>query len=209
MKKRYLAVGCVALILTVCLSQTAFAGERFGVGANVSFMGVADTGSGDEIQFDGTTMIGVNATAYINSFMSVAVDFGYAQLDIDADVGAGVTVGAGELKQIPLLVTARLHLPLLKSVNPYVGAGLGYYFNDFDASEILALAGGNISADDNFAFHLNGGLEIFFGEHLALNVDLKYLWNEMDLKAPAAVLDDLGDLEMRTFIAGVGLRFYF
>ena len=207
MKNRCLTICSVALILIVCFSQTAFGGGRFGIGANVSFMGVADTGPDDEVQFDGTSMIGLNVTAFMTRFMSVAVDLGYSKLDIDTDSGAGVTVSAGELKQMPLLLTARLHLPLSKSISPYVGAGLGYYFNDFDTSDFLDLAGGKLSADDNFAFHINGGIEVFFGEHLALNFDLKYLWNEMDLKDPMALLDD--NLDMRTFIAGVGLKFYF
>jgi len=208
MKKRRMAVVGIVVILCFCFGQTALGAEKFGVGVNVSFMGTADTGSGDAIDFDGTTLIGLNATAYLNRLISLSVDLGYSQIDLDAGGGIiGAVESAGELNQTPLLVTARVHLPLFDSVDPYVGGGIGYYFNDFDTSDFVTLLGGQITVDDSFAAHINAGLEVIVWESLAFNVDLKYLWSEADLSDPASILS--GDLEMRTFVAGVGLKLYF
>jgi len=202
MKKNLCVVFCIGMALCLGFGQAASAAEKFGIGANVSYMGVADAGPDDVINFDGVSLIGLNATAYINSFISLSFDLGYSQLDVDAS-----SVSAGDLEQIPLLATARLHLPFFESISPYVGAGIGYYFNEFNTSDFLSLAGGEVTADDNFAVHLNGGVELFVGEHLALNLDLKYLWNEADLTNPGGL--PVNDLDMRTFIAGVGVKFYF
>ncbi len=212
MMKRHFAVVGMVVVLCFCFSQTALGGEKFGLGVNLSYMGVADAGADDAIEFDGTSMIGLNATAYVNKLISLAVDLGYSQVDLDAKgAGAGgVTVSAGELTQTPLLATLRIHLPIFDSVDPYVGGGIGYYFNEFDTSDFAALTGGEIKTDDNFAVHINGGIEMLIGEHLALNLDLKYLWGEADLTNLGSSINITGDdLEMRTFIGGIGLKFYF
>ena len=37
---------------------------KLGIGANISYMGIADTGDVNSIEFDGTALIGANLTYY-------------------------------------------------------------------------------------------------------------------------------------------------
>lgn len=209
MKKITILIACVAVFF---ISQAALAQDfdgKLGIGANVSYSGISDTGEGDSIKFDGAPLIGANLTYYFNKYFSFEVAIGYSQLDVEG-TAAGVTIDLGELQQFPVFLSGRFHLPIRNgAVSPYFGGGVGYYFNDFDTSQIVALAGGKLDTDNSFAFHLNAGIEFFAGDHIALNLDLKYIWNEADGEFTAANIAALDDLDLNNFVGGLSLKFYF
>jgi len=208
MMKMTILIACIAVFF---IGQTALAQDfdgRLGIGANVSYMGISDSGEGDSLKFDGAPLVGFNLTHYFNRFISFEVAVGYSQLD-DETNATGATLNLGELKQYPVYFSGRLHLPIDSgAISPYAGAGVGYYFNDFDTSQAIALAGAIIDTDNSFAFHLNAGIEFFIGNHFALNLDLKYIWNEADGDFTMANVAAMNDLDLNSFIGGISLKFY-
>ena len=208
MKKSTMITACMIVLFA---SQMALAQDldgKVGIGANVSYMSIADTGDVTSIKFDGAALIGVNLTYCANKSTSYELIVGYSQLKVDAK-GATSSFDLGELRQIPVLLTGRLHLPLKNgAVSPYFGGGVGYYYNEFDPSQIVTLVGGKVDTDDSVAFHLTTGVDFFVGDHVTMGIDLKYLWNEAGGDLTFVGVPAATDLDLNTFTIGISLKFY-
>jgi outer membrane protein W len=79
-----------------------------------------------------------------------------------------------------------------------------------DALKSAIPPGYSVDTDDSIGFHVNLGVESFVNEHVALNLEAKYIWNSTDvkLKSPSgAWIDESVDLD--TFYLGVGVKYYF
>jgi len=111
------------------------------------------------------------------------------------------------------MLTARLHLPTDGNFWPYIGAGVGYYFNDFNKKSSAWLPGDSIDYDDSFSYHVAGGMEFFLGDarNVSLNFDFKYIWSETDLKlrGPSMGIPGTYDVDLDTFMGTIGLKFFF
>ena len=211
MKKRPLLLFCVTVFLLFC-SDVGLAQDnegKLGVGARVGFVDYSDddqTFSGVEIELesDDAWMYEVNLTYFVQEYFSLELGAGYTETDEYLYSSLGMSGSAGDMEQIPVLLTARVHFSTNHEVTPYLGAGIGYYFNDFDSNS----SSPDIDVDDSFGFHVNGGLEVFITDYVAINVDIKYVWNEVDVDIN---LPGFGseDFKRNQFVAGAGCKFYF
>lgn len=207
MKKKIIASFFVVTTLLLVFSHVSFSQDmegKFGVGARVAFVNY--TGESHhlipEADFDDAAMYGANLTYFVHRHFSFELSVDYVESDLNL---LNITIGG--LEQVPILLTARTHLSTNPKVNPYLGIGLGYYLNDFDFSD--SYSGVEVDPDDAFGFHLNVGVEYFVNENFALNLELKYIWNEVDF-----ILNDSGtrsktEVDLDTFYTGVGIKYYF
>jgi outer membrane protein len=156
-----------------------------------------------ELESDATLMYEANLTYFLEEYFSLELGVGYTETDEYLNFSAGMSGKAGEMEQIPVLLTARVHFSTNHKVTPYLGAGIGYYLNDFDSNS----SSPDVDVDDSFGFHVNGGLEVFITDYAAINVDIKYVWNEVNLDIKLPGLDE--DFKRNQFVAGAGLKFYF
>ena len=125
----------------------------------------------------------------------------------------GTEVEQGELEQIPLMLTLRAHMPSEGGFSPYIGAGLSYFFNDFEMSDFYSqnlAKGTSIDPDDGLGFHANLGMEIDVSDNLAFDIDAKYTWyeEEFTIKRPGK-RDREEDVELNSFSIGAGMKVYF
>ena len=100
-------------------------------------------------------------------------------------------------------------------IHKYKGKSIftfGYFFNDFDQNdpviEFIYGAGADVDVDDSFGFHVGGGVEVFVTENVALNLDLKYIWTKVEADVNIAGFKD-EDIDMDSFVVGLGIKFYF
>jgi len=213
--KRKVVVALYVAVLLLVFGQTGFAQEagKFGIGARVSYLNYSgddlneldEAGQRIDVDFDEGTMYGLNITYFFNKYFSTELSIDHIETDLDISgtwYGAAKTQNVGEITQIPVLLTGRLHIPINNSISPYVGAGVGYYFNDYDPKD----AADKATADDSFGFHANAGVEFFLAENYAVNLDLKYVWNDVDFQDPD---DTTQEISMDAFVAGIGFKYYF
>ncbi|MGW8209563.1 MAG: OmpW/AlkL family protein, partial [Syntrophobacteria bacterium] len=59
-----------------------------------------------------------------------------------------------------------------------------------------------------FGFFAGGGVEVFLSSNTSLNLDLKYIWTEVEASVNKAGFTSV-DLELNPFVAGLGLKYYF
>jgi len=190
--------------------------RKSGFGARISYV----TYSGDEltlygvavdVEADITTSFGLNYTYLFNNYSSLEFSIDYINTDAQFEA-LGYSLTMGELTQIPVLLTLRLHPAASTKAKPYLGVGLGYYLNNLDTDSTNAAlvygSGAEIDVDDSFGFHVNGGVEFFIAENYSFNLDLKYLLNKADAKVNVAGFTT-EEMSMDAVVVGVGLKYYF
>jgi outer membrane protein len=223
MKKKFVALFFFVAALVLVFSQIGFAQDakdmkgRLGLGARVAYVNYSgdsfdELGYSIKVDFDDNVMYGGNLTYFVHEYFSFELSVDYAKTDVDARV-LGVSANIGEMKQVPILLTARTHLSTNPKVSPYIGIGIGYYLNDWEMSDALKSEippGYSVDTEDSIGFHVNLGVESFVNKHVALNLEAKYIWNRTDveLKSPYGTwIDESVDLD--TFYLGVGVKYYF
>jgi outer membrane protein len=215
MKKEMVIVFCVTSMLLFCgnVGHAQDMEGKFGVGARAAYVDYSNDhyvagGARVKAEPDDVGMYGVNLTYFVQKYASFELSADYTEADIELrSLGSSGTAGA--LEQVPVLLTARIHFSTNPKVNPYIGAGVGYYWNSFDTdreAEFIYGPGADIEIDDTYGFHVNAGIEVFVIDDLAINVDIKHIWSDVELEVPGFSDEDIN---LNALVAGVGLKYYF
>ncbi|MBW2358763.1 MAG: outer membrane beta-barrel protein [Deltaproteobacteria bacterium] len=178
--------------------------SRFGIGIRGGFVFSGDDSITDatdgtmiDIDFDSSFMFGINTTYVMNDVLSMELSADYV-LDRDMEFTMpGQSMKGGEVSTIPLLWTLRIHIPTNSGFKPYIGGGVGWYFNGFDQDPVWTASNPGVN------------LELFFTENVALNLDAKYIWSTADLKVIAPGSYQMYEIDLDGFVVGMGLKFYF
>jgi len=210
MKTKVLLIVSLVMVLFTVNAMAAEAG-RWAVGARLGYSFFEDDtiGNGDS-SVDDSFMAGLNLTyKYQNMSLELGVDY-VPDTDHTVTSPAGTSLKMGEIKQIPITLTARYHFPI-NNFSPYIGAGVGYYLNDYTTDSLIEMAGFKADVDDSFGYFVNAGTEIFIdtAKQWAMNLDLKYIWNEADYKITDGAVTQTEDLGLDSFVMGVGVKYYF
>jgi outer membrane protein len=194
---------------------------KFGIGARAGYniprngsMEVDAAGFGILGNVDysnkGSWTLGFNGTVQFNKYISAEVGIDWINSSQN-DLGAGgVSLKAGEIKQMPLTLTAQFHYPV-GVFSPYVGLGLGYYIRSYDKDNAFWNPAANVDIDNGWGYHVNAGSDIYLTQarNLALNVDLKYVWSKADITATNGAARLEGSMNLDSILLGLGIKYYF
>lgn len=218
MKKKIVALFFVVALMFV-VSQVSFAQNmegRLGLGIRVSYIDYSDDdytlyGVNIDVEPDEDVMYEGNLTYFIHDYFSLELSIGYVETDVDLSA-FGLSVDAGELENIPVILSGRFHFSTNPKINPYISFGVGYFFNDFDQNDYIIEAlygpGADVDVDDSFGFHLGAGVEFFISENASFNLDFKYIWTEVEAEVNVPGFSD-EDLELNPYVLGLGIKYYF
>jgi outer membrane protein len=221
--KRYLLAVCVTVVLLLS-ARPGFARDagEFGFGVRVSHYGIEDDNFSAvafmpvdvDSTFDDAVLFEMNLTYFFCRYFSLELSVGITEADMDASF-LWFDGRYGEIEQLPILLTGRFHWPVNEWLSPYAGGGVGYYLNDikradgpgefFNGSPVGVAA----VVDNGFGFHVNAGIEFFIFDHFALNLDVKYIWLQVDIGFEGSGFFSRDSTRMDALVAGAGLKFYF
>lgn len=145
----------------------------------------------------------------VNSKTTIEADFSYFLANnlalelILATKKHEVTAGGvpvGSVKHLPPTLTLQYHFLPQATFRPYLGAGLNYTrFYDIN------LGGGTLTVDKNsWGGALQAGADIQLTKTVFLNVDVKRIWMDTDVKSKATGAT-LANLKINPWIFGVGV----
>jgi len=119
---------------------------------------------------------------------------------------AGSAVVGGSTKHLPPTLGIQYHFNTNGVVIPYVGLGVNY--TDFFSTKANfgALAGADISIDSSFGVAAQIGADYIINDQLFLNVDVRYINIESDVKANGA---DIGEVEINPTLVGINVGYKF
>jgi outer membrane protein len=118
-----------------------------------------------------------------------------------------VTAGGvpiGSVKHLPPTLTLQYHFAPQATVRPYLGAGINYTrFYD------VSLGNGAFTVDkSSWGPALQAGVDIQLDKRFFLNIDIKKIWMDTDVKATATGAT-AANLEIDPVIIGIGLGLKF
>jgi outer membrane protein len=218
MRKEMVLVFCVTALVLFCgdVSLAQDMEGKFGVGARAAYVDYSNDhyvvrGVRVKTEPDDSGMYGVNLTYFFDRYASFELSADYTEADVELSA-LGLSGNAGAIEQIPVLLTVRIHFSTNPKVNPYVGGGVGFYFNDFDTdrpvAEFIYGPGADIEVDNTYGFHVNTGIEVFVIDNLAINLDIKYIWSDVEAEVNVPGFTD-EEFNLNALVTGVGLKYYF
>jgi outer membrane protein W len=163
------------------------------------------TSGGDSFKLEpsGVPFYGINLTYYFAKDFNVEGAVEYAKPEIDTKDNAGKMAGVkqdqGDATQVPILINVR-YQPTVDNFMPYVGLGLGYYFNSFSNKNK-----NNISLEDNFGYLVNCGTDYKLNENNLIGLDLRYVWDSTKDKNST----DQKSFDMNAFQVSLGYKYMF
>lgn len=216
MKKRVILImfATVFFVFTTQVGSAEELDKKFALGARAGVYKISDDDMPlGEIKSNATLYGEANVTYFFVDYFSLEFSGGYVKPDLDLTLTTGSVVDYGEVEQIPFLLTARFHWWAdIPKVGLYAGGGVGYFINDFNVSNTLRglFPGVSVDADNSFGALVAVGVEYFITTKWALNVDLKYIYNTVDfLQTQPGVSPSAFDLNLSTFVGGVGIKYFF
>ena len=114
--------------------------------------------------------------------------------------------GVGALKMMPVTFTAQYHFTNLGAWKPYVGGGFNYtYFYETDLGNN---AGASVNRD-SWGGALQAGVDYQIQRNWYVNVDVKYLWINNDVRLNNVNIGNSSSLDIDPWLFGVGVRYRF
>jgi len=108
----------------------------------------------------------------------------------------------GSFKQLPPTLTLQYHFAPESRLSPYVGAGVNYT----RITDVHLLGGAARLDDSSVGLALQAGLDYKLDRHWSLNVDVKKIRIDSDVKTDAGKISNV-QIDPWLFGVGVGYRF--
>jgi outer membrane protein len=127
---------------------------------------------------------------------------------VSAADGSG-PIGAGSTKHLPPTLSLQYHFNSGGTFIPYVGAGINYtifFSQKISAALTDALGGASAKLDDSTGYALQAGIDYMFTDQLFMNVDVRYIDIESDLKVDGTKVGTV-DISPTTVGLNVGYKF--
>jgi outer membrane protein len=210
----------VLLLIFSCISVCSFEvfaqginrRPGFGLGVRAGFLDIYDSGfSGVDVEVDATPSVGVTGTYNFNRYFSIEAAVDHAFENEVELTKQGISYDFGDFSQTAVTLGFRVHIPAGR-FSPYIGGGVGYFFNDFSTSATIAteLPGTIADIDDDYGFFANAGAEFLLTRQAALCIDIRGVWirTEATISVPAlgAASDDV---DFVGALGTLGLKYYF
>jgi len=183
-----------------------------------------DSAAFGEVQIKSTPRLMVSAQYAVNKFFLLEASAGWQKGELgDIEVQAqfdGIEipaeedfrfsifrVPAGDVTQIPIQLSGLARFRPRASLNPYLGAGIGYIVVGFEPSSefddlsrnldasvgnlapgvvapttFFDLEGATVDARDSFEYHALGGMEYSFKKNWAAYADVRFMWASRELR---------------------------
>ncbi|MCW5605024.1 MAG: OmpW family protein [Burkholderiales bacterium] len=197
MKRRLAAILAFAACITTGAAQAA-QGDWL-ARARVIHINPDASSSALNLDIDNRTTLELDFSYFVTDHLALELILATKKHEVTA---GGIPVGT--VKHLPPTVTLQYHFAPQATVRPYVGAGFNYTrFYDID------LAGGALTVDrSSWGGVLQAGADIQLNKTFFLNLDIKKIWMDTDVKV-AATGAAVANLKINPVIFGVGLGMRF
>ena len=216
MNTQKISLIAAALALTVAMPASAFEAGDWTFKAGITSVD-PEQGNGDlavgPITVDEDSSLSLTGQYFFSPTLSIELlaslpfEHDYAVVSDGSVAGdAGDLLVGGSTKHLPPTLSLQYHFNIANNFKPYVGLGLNYTTFFSTKAYTGALAGADVDIDDSFGYALQAGIDYMFTDQLFMNVDLRYIEIESDVKVNGG---DVGEVEINPTTIGlnVGYRF--
>ena len=205
---------CCCLVFGVAASSCWAAGPESPWMIRVRALGIMPDDSsspitviGGEADVDSAWTAELDFSYFFTPNIALELVLAYAEHDVKAENTDLGNIDLGSLDLLPPSLLLQYHLMPEKAFRPYVGAGLSYVFiPDEDPGPVAT----GIEYDDGqVGYALQVGFDYFFNEHWCLNVDIKKVWVDVDVKVHALGTTVATNVDVDPWLFGIGIGYRF
>jgi outer membrane protein len=164
----------------------------------------ADISIGGDVDINNHIVPEVDFSYFFTSNIAVEVIAAITPHDVGAHGTALGNLDLGSVWLLPPTVTAQYHFNTNTPFKPYLGAGVNYT-HFFGADEGSSIA--SIDYDNSFGPALQAGLDYAIDDHWVVNVDVKKIWINSDVKVNGGAVT--ADVDINPLVIGVGVGYKF
>lgn len=159
--------------------------------------------TGSSINIDNSVVPEVDVSYFLTDNIALELIAATTPHDVHAATSGGY-LDLGSAWLLPPTLTAQYHFTNLGAYKPYVGAGVNYtiFWNEDAGSSI-----NNIKYENSFGPALQAGVDYMLDEHWLVNMDVKKIWINSDVKINSGAVR--ADVDINPWIVGVGFGYKF
>ncbi|MFZ5546118.1 MAG: OmpW/AlkL family protein [Pseudomonadota bacterium] len=159
----------------------------------------------DAVQVKGRVIPELDITYFFTKQLSAELVLAFTKLDARVTSSAAGAFDAGSFKALPPTLTVQWHFLPDGQFRPYVGAGLNY--TRLSSVKLGNAVTGPLDLDrTSIGPAMQAGIDIGLGGPWSLNVDVKKVWIETDLKSGGS---KLSKLKVDPVLIGIGVGYRF
>jgi outer membrane protein W len=177
--------------------KTSVSDHKYGAGLGLGSVFLYEKGYGDGLRLSG------NFYYKIAERLSLELSIQTYRVNVKEDA---LKLSKGKLLMVPIQLSLQGHFPLKNNFILYLICGLGYYLNSF-SSRIPEL---DEQLNNSLGIHFGGGVDYFFHKNIALSADLCFCRVEPNVSI--TYLGErwlMGDVNLSSFILGIGVKYFF
>jgi len=197
------------------LSGIAFSEDNWYVRGGVSYMKLADEGI---VTADGAPIPGAEVhtpddtavTAEVGKFVSnrLAISAAINGVYTTDNIAAGTLAGVGNLGTDEFAIAdigAKLQFNRDGRIQPYVGAGVSYFFVTDSQDEVLE----DLFVEDKWGAHIRGGFDVVVNEKWSVYAEAKQYWIETEGSGTLAGSAIAGTFDIDPVMVNAGISYKF
>jgi outer membrane protein W len=180
--------------------KTSVSDHKYGAGLGLGSVFLYEKGYGDGLRLSG------NFYYKIAERLSLELSIQTYRVNVKEDA---LELSVGKLLMVPIQLSLQGHFPLKNNFILYLICGLGYYLNNY-SSRAITIPEMDEKVNNSLGIHFGGGVDYFFHKNIALSADLCFCRVEPNVSI--TYLGErwlMGDVNLSSFILGIGVKYFF
>lgn len=162
------------------------------------------TSIGGKVKPDFAVVPELDITYFFTDNIAAELIAATSKHDVKAIGTTSGNLDLGDVWILPPTLTLQYHFTNDSPFKPYIGAGINYsYMYNEDAGSSIT----SIHYDDSFGPALQAGLDYKLNEKYSLNLDVKKIWINTDVKVNGGAVR--ADVDLDPWVVGVGVGYTF
>ena len=160
--------------------------------------------TGSQIDIDTSVVPEVDFTYFATNNIAFELIAAVTPHDVNTKTSSVGALDLGDVWLLPPTLTAQYHFTNLGKCKPYLGAGVNYtvFFSEDKGTSVTSVDYGN-----SFGPALQAGVDYMLDDHWLLNVDVKKIWINTDVKFNGGAIR--ADVDINPWVVGVGFGYKF
>ncbi|MDX2073537.1 MAG: OmpW family protein [Alphaproteobacteria bacterium] len=161
--------------------------------------------TGSSIDIENSLVPEVDISYFITPNIAMELVLATTPHDVSAQNTSSGNLDLGNAWLLPPTLTAQYHFTDFGAWKPYVGAGANYtiFYKEKAAGSSIA----DIEYDNSFGPALQVGMDYMIDERWMLNIDIKKIWINSDVKINGGAVR--ADVDINPWLVGVGVGYRF
>lgn len=160
--------------------------------------------TGSQIDIDTSVVPELDFSYFVTDNIALELIAAITPHDVNTKTSSAGPLDLGDVWLLPPTLTVQYHFTDLGQFKPYLGAGVNYthFFGEDRGTSVTS-----VEYDDSFGPALQAGVDYMLDEHWMLNLDVKKIWINTDVKFNNGAIR--ADVDINPWVVGVGVGYKF